>query len=158
MSEEELRRETVPLRIVRHIGAFLYAFYVGTAVFLFYCEFIVADAGGPRQQSIWQNVEMVVFGPILLCWLFLIATAIPASILIAVGEILMAGFYYYLVAGIGLAIWVYWDLHGHLPELFQVTRGQAPFEAYLAGSLTASLTFWHLASSRRTRVTDPVSK
>ncbi len=157
MSEEEARRETVPLRVVRHVRAFLYAFYVGTAAFLFYCEFIVPEAVG-LQQSIWQNLGMVVFGPILLCWFFLLATAIPATILIAIGKILMAGFYYYLLAGVALAIWVYRDLHGYWPELFQVARGQPPFEAYLAGSVTASMTFWRFASVRPTRVTQATSK
>lgn len=68
---------------------------------------------------------MVVIGPVLLCWFFLLATAIPASILIAIGEILMAGFYYYLLAGVALAIWIYRDLHGYWPELFQVARAAA---------------------------------
>lgn len=144
--------------MVRHVRAFLYAFYVGTAVFLFYCEFIVPEAGGLRQQSIWQNLEMVLFGPILLCWFFLLATAIPATILITIGEILMAGFYYYLIAGVALAIWVYRDLHGYWPELFQVARGQPPFEAYLVGSLAASMTFWRFASVRPTRLTEHISK
>lgn len=50
---------------------------------------------------------MVVCGPILLCWLFLITTAIPAGVLIAIGEILMAGFYYYLAAGISYSARVF---------------------------------------------------
>ncbi len=158
MSEEEAHTETVPLRVVRHVRAFLYAFYVGTAVFLFYCEFIVSDTGELRQQSIWQSLVMVVFGPILLCWFFLLATAIPASILISSGEILMAGFYYYLLAGVALAIWVYRDLHGYWPELFQASRGQPPFEAYLVSSLAASMTFWRFASVRPTRLTEHISK
>lgn len=148
MSEEEASTESVPLRVVRHIRAFLYAFYVGTAVFLFYCEFIVPEAAGLGDPSTWQSLEMVVIGPMLLCW-FLLATAIPASILITIGEILMAGFYYYLLAGVALAIWVYRDLHGYWPELFQVARGQPPFEAYLAGSMAASVTFWHFATCTR---------
>jgi hypothetical protein len=158
MSEEEVCSESVPMRVVRHIRAFLYAFYVGTAAFLFYCEFIVPEAVGLQQESIWQSFGMVVFGPILLCWFFLFVTAIPASILIAIGEILMAGFYYYLIAGVALAIWVYRDLHGYWPELLQVSRGQPPFEAYLMGSLAASLTFWHFASGKRARMTERVSK
>jgi len=158
MSKEEAHTETVPLRVVRHVRTFLYAFYVGTAVFLFYCEFIVPGAGGLRHQSIWQSLVMVVCGPILLCWFFLLATAIPATILITIGEILMAGFYYYLLAGVALAIWVYRDLHGYWPELFQASRGLPPFEAYLVGSLAASLTFWHFASGRHTPMTRAASK
>jgi hypothetical protein len=56
---------------------------------------------------------MVGFGPVPLCWFFLLVAAIPESILIAVGEFLMAAFYYYPIAGIALAIWPCRDLHGY---------------------------------------------
>jgi hypothetical protein len=56
---------------------------------------------------------MVGLGPVLLCWFFLLVAAIPASILIAIGEIRMAAFYYYPIAGIALAIWPCRDLHGY---------------------------------------------
>jgi len=160
MNENEIRTETVPLRIVMLVRAFLYAFYAGTTVFLIYCEFMVpggADFGWP-QQTIWQRLESVVFGPILFCWFFLFATAFPASVLIAIGEILMAGLRYYLLAGIVLATWIYWNLCGHLPVLFAVSRHQAPFEAYLVGAVTASVAFWRFASHRTRRMAGSVSE
>ncbi|MFB2565968.1 hypothetical protein [Rhizobium sp. IMFF44] len=158
MNEEKVCTETGPMRMVTLTRAFLYAYYVGAAMFLFYCEFIVPEAAALRQQSIWQNLEMVLFGPVMLCVFFFFFTIVPASVLIAIGEFLMAGFYYYMIAGVALAISVYWELHGHLPQLLQASRGQPPFEAYLAGSLAASLTFWRFASGERTRMTEAASK
>ena len=76
---------------------------------------------------------MVGLGPVLLCWFFLLVAAIPASILIAIGEIRMAAFYYYPIAGIALAIWACRDPSRVLTAIVSGRARAAAVEAYLAG-------------------------
>ena len=59
--------------------------------------------------------------------------------MIAVGEFLMAAFYYYPIAGIALAIWACRDPSRVLTAIVSGRARAAAVEAYLAGCLAASL-------------------